>query len=165
MTEPSKKTFIKLGYSHLDTAEIVTLLNRLLSSYSLHQHNLRNFKWNIEGAEFIELTRLFGRMQMKSINEIDKIAERIRLLGQQPVTLFKEYQKLSVIEEKRIGLTPFEMVNEILEDIRQLRESIDVTIRAAKKINDHGTEFMLQSFIYQLEIDHGILTAWTRPKA
>ena len=100
MVTTAKRTFIKLGYSHLDTAEIVTQLNRLLSGYSVYQQKLRNFHWNITGQEFFELHDLFEEMYKRAINETDEIAERIRLFGQRPASTFDEYLKLSIIKEE-----------------------------------------------------------------
>ena len=54
-TTTKKRTFTKLGYTHMDTAEIVTLLNRLLADYSVYQQKLRNFHWNVSGQDFFEL--------------------------------------------------------------------------------------------------------------
>ncbi len=35
-------------------------------------------------------------------------------------------------------------------------------INAAREINDNGTEYMLGSFIYNMEKDHWMLTAWIK---
>ena len=52
--ENIKKPFKKLGFTYLDTAEIVINLKQLLADYQVHYHRLRNFHWNVEGADFFE---------------------------------------------------------------------------------------------------------------
>lgn len=162
MTTTAKRTFIKLGYSHMDTAEIVTLLNRLLSGYSVYQQKLRNFHWNVTGKDFFELHNFFEEMYKRAITETDEIAERIRLFGQKPVSTFTEYLKLSRIKEESAKPGSFEMAKIVLSDIRNLLENMEEIINVAQDINDNGTEHMLQSFIYKMEKEHWMLTAWIK---
>jgi starvation-inducible DNA-binding protein len=162
MPTKKKKTFAKLGYSPLDTAEIVVHLNRLLSSYSVYQQKLRNFHWNITGQDFFELHNQFEKMYKRSISETDEIAERIRLFGQKPTSSFIEYLTLSDITEETSEPTSFEMAKIVLKDIRNLLENMEECIETAKETNDNGTEFMLKSFIYNMEKEHWMLTAWIK---
>ena len=57
------KTFKKLGFTYLETAEIVVSLNTLLANYQVFYNKLRNFHWNIEGPEFFELHEEFECQQ------------------------------------------------------------------------------------------------------
>ncbi len=164
MVTKAKRTFIKLGYSHMDTAEIVTLLNRLLCGYLVYQQKLRTFHWNIVGQDFFELHKLFEEMYKRSINETDDIAERIRLFGQKPASTFNEYIKLSKIKEENTEPTSFEMAKIILNDIRNLLENMEEGINAAQDINDYGTDYMLKGLVYNMEKEHWMLTAWIKQK-
>jgi starvation-inducible DNA-binding protein len=164
MVTKTKRTFIKLGYSHMDTAEIVTLLNRLLSGYSVYQQKLKNFHWNITGPDFFELHNLFEEMYKRAINETDEIAERIRLFGQRPASTFEEYLNLSNVKEEIIEPAAFEMAKIILSDIRSLLENMEEGINAAQEINDNGTEYMLKGFTYKMEKEHWILSSWIKQK-
>jgi starvation-inducible DNA-binding protein len=164
METKAKRTFIKLGYSHMDTAEIVTLLNRLLSGYSVYQQKLKNFHWNITGQDFFELHNLFEKMHKRAINETDEIAERIRLFGQRPASTFKEYLKLSNIKEEVEEPTSFEIAKIVLDDIRNLLENMEEGINASQDINDNGTEYMLKGFTFQMEKEHWMLTSWIKQK-
>ena len=162
MTTKQKRTFAKLGYSQVDTAEMVTVLNRLLSGYSVYQQKLRNFHWNITGQDFFEIHNLFENMYKRAITETDEIAERIRLFGQRPASNFTEYLKISTVEEVSAATTSFEMAKIILSDIRTLLESMEDGINAAQEIGDNGTEYILKSFIYNMEKEHWILTSWIK---
>jgi starvation-inducible DNA-binding protein len=164
MEKTLKKTFAKLGYSHLDTAEMVTLLNRLLAGYTVYQQKLRNFLWNVAGQDFFDIHNLFNIMFQRSVNETDKIAKRIRLFGQKPASTLAEYLTLSSIGEEDSQVTSYEMANIILGDIRILLEIMEKCVDSAKEINDNGTEFMVQSFIYRMENEHWMLTEWIRQK-
>lgn len=103
-------------------------------------------------------------MYKRAIKETDEVAERIRLFGQKPVSTFTEYLKLSDIKEESTEPTSFEMAKIILSDIRSLLENMEKVINAAQEINDNGTEYMLKSFIYNMEKEHWMLTAWIKQK-
>ena len=158
------RTFADLGYSHLDTAEIVVHLNKLLSSYSVYHQKLKNYSLNMLGSDFFELRKVFVRMYQSAINETDEIAERIRLFGEKPASSFTEYLNLSGIKEDHSDRTSFEMVKHILNDIKYLISSMEETINAARNINDNGTEYLLQRCTYRMEKDHFLLTSWVKQK-
>lgn len=162
MVKSSSKTFAKLGYSHMDTAEIVILLNRLLSNYAVYHQKLRNFYWNVAGADFFEMHMQFEKMYQRGLAETDQIAKRICLFGQKPHSTFAEYLKHATVSEEGSKVPSFEMVNIILLDIRTLLEIMEAGVDAASEINDNGTRHMLQSFIYEMEKEHWMLTAWTK---
>jgi starvation-inducible DNA-binding protein len=162
MATSSRKTFTQLGYSHMDTAEIVTLLNRLLSNYAVYQQKLRNFYWNVAGPDFFEMHHQFGAMYDRAHQETDRIAKRIRLFGQNPFSTFTEYLKHATITEEPARVPSFEMANIILLDIRTLLELMEAGVHAAGEIGDNGTGYLLQSFIYKMEDDHWRLTAWIK---
>jgi starvation-inducible DNA-binding protein len=148
----------------LDTAEIVTQLNRLLSGYSVFQQKLRSYHWNIVGQDFFEMHDLFEAMCKKAKVETDEIAERIRFFGQRPFSTFNEYLNVSDIKEEIAEVTSFQMAKIVLKDIRNLLENMEEGISAAKEVNDNGTEFMLKKIIYNMEKDHWMLTAWIKQK-
>ena len=75
------KTFKKLGFTYLETAEIVVSLNTLLANYQVFYNKLRNFHWNIEGPEFFELHEEFENEYNTVKENIDIVAERIRVFG------------------------------------------------------------------------------------
>ena len=157
-----KKTFAKLGYTLLDTAEIVIILNRLLSNYAVFSQKLRNYYWNIRGQDFFDIHNHFKNLHNKTFQDMDETAERILLFGQKPMSALKEYLQHTAIKESSTPGSSFEMVNKILSDIRILLENLEEGIAAAKEINDNGTEYMLKSFTYHLEKEHWMLTAWVQ---
>jgi starvation-inducible DNA-binding protein len=159
-TKNKKRLFAKLGYSHLDTAEIVTRLNQVLTDYNIILHKLRNYHWNVKGADFFELHRLFGNMSDQMFKETDLIAEKIRLFGKQPLGTLREYLKHTKIEESNAENIPMEMVKDILSDLSFLLAEIEDSIISAQNISDFGTESMLKSFIVKHEREYWMLSSW-----
>ncbi len=156
------KTYAKLGYTHLETAEIVTNLNTLLANYHIHYQKLRNYHWNVEGPDFFELHEKFEEIYNEVKLNIDEVAERIRVFGKKPMSMLIEYLEVSEIKETSKQLNAFEMVQEVLNDFEILLSfMIDVT-NASTKIGDAGTVDLMTSFIKQMEKRHWMFTAWLK---
>lgn len=57
-----------------------SLQNVLASTYGLYLAT-HNYHWNVEGAQFVNLHKLFGEQYNELFQAVDIIAERIRALG------------------------------------------------------------------------------------
>lgn len=155
-----KKPFKKLGFSKLETAEIVQNLNLLLANYHVHYQKLRNYHWNVKGPDFFDIHEQFEVAYNEAIKNIDDIAERIRVFGQTPMSTLKEYLETSEIKETAPNLTSNEMVKEILNDFEILLSFMAEVVDAAIDIGDVGTEDMVKEFMKGIEKTHWMLTAF-----
>ncbi|MCV5919838.1 DNA starvation/stationary phase protection protein, partial [Escherichia coli] len=70
----------------------------MADSYTLYLQT-HNFHWNVEGPNFRELHLMFEEHYTELATAVDEIAERIRTLDVPAPGTFKEFAKLSVIEE------------------------------------------------------------------
>lgn len=151
-----------LGFSKLETAEITKYLNPLLCSYMVHYQKLRNFHWNVKGAEFFELHEKFEELYGIAGEQIDDIAERIRVFGQKPVSTLDGFIKHSKIKEPVDDLTSVEMVREILDDYSQLLLQLTETLDQAIENGDMGTERLMQKYIERTEKYHWMFSAYLK---
>lgn len=156
------RRYTKLGFSHLDTAEIVTTLNNLLANYQVHYQKLRNFHWNVTGSDFFELHEKFEEIYTRASENVDVIAERIRVFEKTPLSQMKEYLSVSEIEEPPYGLGSYEMVKHILADFEILLQKQNDVMDAALKIGDSGTIDLINSHIEHMEKDFWMLGAWSK---
>jgi starvation-inducible DNA-binding protein len=165
MNTPPKtplRTFVKLGFTHIETEEIVQSLNKLLANYHIHYQKLRNFHWNVEGVNFFELHRKFEEQYNEVKVVVDEVAERVRIFGKKPMSALSEYLQTSEIKEVYGSLTAYQMVQEMLKDFEVLLSyMMDVTY-AANKIGDAGTEEMITTFIKSQEKKHWMFTSWLK---
>ncbi|TRX60478.1 DNA starvation/stationary phase protection protein [Fulvivirga sp. M361] len=159
--EKKTKPFVKLGYSKLETAELVTVMNELLANYSVHYQKLRNFHWNVKGPDFFDIHEKFEDQYNKAKVAIDDIAERIRVFGQTPLSTMKDYLEVAVIKESDTNLPAMDMVAEILNDYTILLEHMFNTVEMAIEHGDSGTEDMVKGFIKEMEKDHWMFTAFS----
>ena len=156
------KVYKKLGFTHLETAEIVTNLNKLLATYQVHYQKLRKFHWVVEGPDFFDLHNLFEDEYNQVQKIIDDVAERIRVFGKYPSGTLKEYLKEALIEEANGDWHAEEMVQEVLSDYEVLLSCMmDVSV-AAEEIGDTATYDMITKFVKRMEKRHWMLTAFNK---
>lgn len=118
-----------LGLSAANTQGVATILGRLLADEHVLYMRLRNYHWNVVGMAFGPLHALFQDQYEALADDIDEIAERIRMLGPTvPGTLTEMLQLTSLAE--RPGDLPDDrgMVAQLVTDheaiIRHLRKDI-----------------------------------------
>ena len=114
----SKKTAktqkIDIGIGGGDRAKIVAGLTALLAdSYTLYQMT-HNFHWNVTGPHFNSLHAMFMTQYTEQWTALDDIAERIRALGHPAPGTYREFAKLSSIEEPKGGLAAMDMVRALV---------------------------------------------------
>lgn len=161
-TETKVQSYKKLGFTHLETAEIVVVLNKLLANYTVHYHKLRRFHWNVEGPNFFELHQQFEQ-EYQNVNEtIDIIAERIRVFGVKSNYTLSQFLELSEIVEEDKDLTSLQMVNEILNDFNIIHENLLEATTYATNSGDIGTEEILMDLTRNLEKRHWMFSVWTK---
>lgn len=155
-----RRAFVRLGYSKLETAELVESLNQLLANYSVHYQKLRNFHWNVKGADFFDMHEQFEVQYEYANKAIDEIAERIRVFGQTPLSTMQSYLNTAEIKEVPAEMTSMEMVKEIISDYEILLEYMFGSLEMAIEHGDSGTEDMIKSFIKTVEKNHWMMTSF-----
>lgn len=159
-TKTKSTAFRKLGFDKEETKEVVKALNNLLANYHLHYQKLRNFHWNVKGADFFDIHENFEDFYNKAQENIDDIAERIRVFGHTPVSNLSDYLKIAEIEEKPTDLEVDDMVKEILNDFQILISYMVDANEEASEIGDIGTIDMLNNFVKKMEKDHWMMTSF-----
>ena len=159
----SKKPFRKLGFTYLETAEIVVALNQLMANYQVHYHKLRSFHWNVETQDFFELHQEFENEYNTVKENIDIIAERIRVFGLKPSMSLYEMIELSEIREvKADKISSVGMVTEILKDYDILHNKMLDVMNAALETGDNVTEQIVTDFMRNLEKRNWMFTSWCK---
>ena len=156
------KTFKKLGFTYLETAEIVVTLNTLLANYQVFYNKLRNFHWNVEGPDFFELHEEFENEYNATKEQIDIVAERIRAFGIKPNFTLNKTMEMAHIKEPTKELTAIEMVREVLRDYETLHNNMLDGINASLETGDVVTENMLTDFLTRLEKRNWMFTSYLK---
>lgn len=127
-------------------------LNGLLSEYSVFYMNVRGFHWNIKGRQFFTLHEKFEELYNDLQTKIDEIAERILILGFQPLHAYSRYLEQSNISEATDISGDEAAVQHILESLQQLLHTQRKVLSEAEKVGDEGTVDMMAGYIKDFEM-------------
>ena len=118
---------IDIGISEGDRRQIAQGLSRLLAdSYTLYLKT-HNYHWNVTGPMFNTLHLMFEKQYMELATAVDEIAERIRALAFPAPATYREFSKLSSIEE--VDGVP--AAEEMIADLVKGQETV---VRTAREI-------------------------------
>lgn len=146
----------KIGISEKNLKGSADILKIVLADEFVLYTKTRNYHWNIEGASFLELHKLFQE-QYEALDEIiDNTAERIRSLGHYSIGTLKDFLATTRLTEKGEANSSKKMIANLLADHEDiavyLRKAINET---ANKYGDAGTSDFLTGLLEQHE-----KTAW-----
>lgn len=141
----------------------VDKLNSLLSNHFILFMKIWNFHWNLVSKRFGPLHKFFNDLYDKFFNDIDGIAERIRMIGGKPIGSLRGYLEKTKLEEFEGEETPKDtkMIEMILSDyetiIKEIREILQGDV-------DNGTSKYLEDLIEAHEKDAWMLRSYLTEK-
>lgn len=158
------KAYRKLGFDREETVQVVQKMNLLLANYHLFYQKLRNFHWNVQGHDFFDIHEKFEELYDMAIEQIDDVAERVRVFGHTPMSNLTEYLEHSEITESGTDVEADKMVSTILDDMRTLVSFMVEVDEEAAAIGDIGTIDMMNDFVKSMEKYHWMLTSFLNDK-
>ncbi len=130
---------IDIGIKDKDRAKIVDGLSHVLAdTYTLYLKT-HNFHWNVEGPMFNTLHLMFMEQYTELWNALDLIAERIRALGFPAPATYKEFSKLTSIEETEGQPEALDMVRLLVSGHEAVARTVRASFPAAEKAGDEST--------------------------
>src|SRR5258705_7279090 len=136
-----------IGLTVKNTGTVAALLNSLLADEHILYTKTRNYHWNYEGDNFMEMHKFYEGQYEELADMIDEIAERIRMIGHHAEGRLKDFLKLTNLEEENYTTNQNEQVKNLTDDheviIRILRKNIATT----EKLKDAGTMDLLTKII------------------
>ncbi len=132
-----------IGIKEADRKNIAEGLSRLLAdTYTLYLKT-HNFHWNVTGPMFNTLHLMFEQQYNELALAVDLVAERIRALGFPAPGSYREFAKLTSIQESEGSVSAEDM-------IRQLVQGQEAVVRTARgifplvdKVNDEPSADLL----------------------
>jgi starvation-inducible DNA-binding protein len=142
-TKKTKKSTIDIGISIAERKEIAKGLSLLLAdSYTLYLMT-HNFHWNVKGPMFNTLHVMFMQQYTEQWNALDLIAERIRALDFPAPGTYKEFVKLSSIEEVDGVPKAINMIQLLVAAQEATARTARSLLPVADKANDQPTMDLL----------------------
>ena len=140
-----------IGLTDKNTRTIAEILNRLLADEHILYTKTRNYHWNYEGDNFMEMHKTYEGQYEELAEMIDEIAERIRMIGHHAEGRLKDFLKLANLEEEEYTTKQDEQVKNLTDDHETVIRIIRKGISSTDKLNDVGTVDLLTRVIQQHE--------------
>ena len=130
---------IDIGINEKDRLSIAEGLKRLLAdSYTLYLQT-HNFHWNVEGPQFRDLHLMFEEQYTELSTAVDEIAERIRALDVPAPGTYKEFSRLSSIEEVEGVPEAATMLKLLTHGHEQVVKTCREVLKLAQDADDEST--------------------------
>ena len=126
---------------------VVTHLQRQLANALLLYSNYKRYHWQTYGPLFRDLHLVFDEFADEVLETVDPIAERLRMIGQDPIAGPNEILKTTSIHPASLSQTMREMVAEADEHLMTVIREIRDAVRAAEEANDPGTVDLLSRYV------------------
>ena len=144
----AKETLIeKLSVHNKPNDAIVQGLQKQVANAFIIYLNYKHYHWQTFGPLFRDLHLLFDEFAEEVYQTIDEMAERVRMIGQNPVSRIEEFQKTATVKSAKDSTNMQEMIDEAngnaLLVIKEMREAI----KTADEGNDPGTADVLTRFV------------------
>ncbi len=118
-------------------------LNKQVANLSVLFTKLHHFHWYVSGPNFYALHAKFEELY-DEINELyDAVAERLLMIGGEPVSNLKQYLELSTLQEGSGKEEAKTMVKHILGDFKVLRAEFLEALKIAQDLGDEATADLL----------------------
>jgi starvation-inducible DNA-binding protein len=125
----------ELSRENSPDSPVVQELRRQVANAFVLYANYKHYHWQTYGPLFRDLHKLFDRLANDVLDTVDEIAERVRMIGQDPPAHLLEATDLASVGVAAPHSTMRDMVEEadrhLLVVIREMR-------RAAKIADQHG---------------------------
>jgi starvation-inducible DNA-binding protein len=127
-------------------AIVQSLQTQVANAFILYL-NYKHYHWQTFGPLFRDLHRLFDEFAGEVYETIDEIAERIRMIGQNPVSRIEEFLETASISSAGQSADMREMIREANQNSLQIISEIRQAIKIADENDDPGTADVLTKFV------------------
>ena len=126
-----------------EDAQVAEALSRVLADTFTLYLKTHNFHWNVTGPMFHTLHLMFEEQYNELWVAGDAIAERIRALGHVAPGSYREFSKLTYIQEADVVPSATEMIAELLRDNETAARTARRALSIARAAVDAPTEDLL----------------------
>ena len=133
------------GINHENSKKIAHGVSTLLAdTYTLYLMT-QNFHWNVTGPNFRQLHAMFEDHYVELAEAVDEIAERVRALGFKAPGTYKEFMKLTSIQEANSDLDATQMIKMLMEGHEIISRKSKEVIEVASNFQDEATIDLISS--------------------
>ena len=121
------------------TSDVVEHLQRQVANAFLLYSNYKHYHWQTFGPLFRDLHLMFDEFAQAVLATIDDFAERLRMIGQDPIFRPDEVENAATVQVSREATTMREMVEEADSNLLIVIKEMRAAARVADDHDDPGT--------------------------
>jgi starvation-inducible DNA-binding protein len=121
---------------------VASLKSIFADTYALYLKT-QGYHWNVVGMHFAPLHLLFESQYENLAKAVDELAEQIRVLGEFAPCTFADLSSLTNIPPAKDKLSPFAMIEDLLDGHDTLSKRIENVMSQASHANDEGSVAVL----------------------
>ena len=140
-----------IGLTDKSAKTTALLLNNLLADEHILYTKTRNYHWNYEGSNFMEMHKFYEGQYEELAEMIDEIAERIRMIGHHAEGRLKDFLKLARLDEPAYTTQQNVQVKNLSDDHETIIRILRKDIETADKMKDAGEMDFLTKIMEQHE--------------
>jgi starvation-inducible DNA-binding protein len=126
---------------------VVEHLQRQVANALVLYLNYKHYHWQTYGPMFRDLHLLFDELAKEVLNTVDEFAERVRMIGQDPIASPQEMLTAASVKVATRGQTMREMIQEADLNLLTVIKEIRAAVRAADEHDDPGTVDLFSKFV------------------
>jgi starvation-inducible DNA-binding protein len=121
------------------TSDVVEHLQKQVANAFVLYSNYKHYHWQTYGPLFRDLHLLFDEFATAVLATIDDFAERLRMIGQDPVFRPDEVERIASVQVSREATTMREMIEEADANLLIVINEMRTAARVADEHDDPGT--------------------------
>lgn len=128
-----------LSRENTPTSDVVEHLQRQVANAFVLYANYKHYHWQTFGPLFRDLHLLFDEFAQAVLATIDDFAERLRMIGQDPIFRPEEIERVATVQISREAVSMREMVEEADSNLLIVIKEMRAAARVADDHDDPGT--------------------------
>lgn len=146
-TKEKKADEKEISQTNSPQNEVVKSLQVQVANAFIIYLNYKHYHWQSFGPLFRDLHRLFDEFALEVYQTIDELAERVRMIGQNPVSHVEDFLKTATVKSAKKGNNMRGMIEEADANAVLVIKEIREAIKKADKNDDPGTADILTKFV------------------
>jgi starvation-inducible DNA-binding protein len=126
---------------------VVEHLQRQVANALVLYLNYKHYHWQSYGPMFRDLHLLFDELAKEVLKTLDAFAERVRMIGQDPIASPQEMLSAASVKVAAHGQTMRLMVQEADTNLLTIIKEMRAAVRAADNQDDPGTVDLFSRFV------------------
>ena len=141
-------------------ANLINSLNVILADSIVLYQKLHHFHWRVQGRGFYQLHAKFEEMYNHFAGVSDEVAERILMIGGEPLASLRQALELSSVSESSAVPAADEMVLQLRDELVSFRAKVRAAVGEAEEANDRGSVGLLDPIADALDKEIWMLEAF-----